>query len=70
MRSNTWLASLRLIPCTLARSSIDACRIPCKPPNAFNRSVRRFGPSPGISSSGDLRRVLSRDRRCPEIAKR
>ena len=53
MRSKTCAASLRLMPCTFARSSIDACRIPCKPPNAFSRSVRRFGPSPGISSSGD-----------------
>ena len=44
---------MRLIPCTFARSSIDACRIPWRPPNCFSRSVRRFGPSPGISSSGD-----------------
>ena len=63
-------ASGRLMPSTLAMSSIAAAWTPRRPPKCSSSAWRRLAPMPGISFSIEVVRVLPRRARCPAIAKR
>ena len=64
------LGKLLLIPGFWPVHRYSPATIPATRRNALSRSRRRFGPTPGTSSSVDVRRAFARRARWPVMAKR